>query len=324
MNYLFPYRVSGGFWKSLTCIFTKFWVIVFGYRLCYPWGYLLPENHSAIFNLLYVYYPSGNSLAVSHSIIINKLYIYYPWEYSLSVSKIISCYKSYSHYQSAICVYYAWGYLLPVSHSFIINRPYVCVTHEDIYCLWVTVSLSIILPIRKCITCESYQHYKLATGVLPMRIFITSESYQHYKLATDVLPMRIFITCDSKYHYQSAIHVLPTRIIINCEWKYHHQPSIRVSPMRIFITPSHSIIINQQCMYYPWEYSLPLSHISITNYFIGESSMRIFITCQSYNHHQSPTSSSHVTTHITHDSYHCLWYAWLVIHIIIAYECSRK
>ena len=84
----------------------------------------------------------------------------------------------------------------------------ICSTCEDIQYPWVISSL----PVRICITRESYPQYLWVISSLPVRICITRESYPQYLWVISPVPVKICITREPYPQYLRVISSVPVRI----------------------------------------------------------------------------------------------------------------
>ena len=84
----------------------------------------------------------------------------------------------------------------------------ICSTCEDIQYPWVISSL----PVRICITRESYPQYLWVISSLPVRICITRESYPQYLWVISPVPVKICITRKPYPQNLWVISSVPVRI----------------------------------------------------------------------------------------------------------------
>ena len=91
---------------------------------------------------------------------------------------------------------YLWGYSVPVSH--------ILITREDMHYPWVISSVPVShssLPVRICITCESYPQCLWVISPVPVKICITREPYSQYLWVISSVPVRICSTRESYPQY---------------------------------------------------------------------------------------------------------------------------
>ena len=116
---------------------------------------------------------------------------------------------------------YPWGYAVPVR---------ICITRESYHqYLWVISSV----PVRVCITRESYHQYLWVISSVPVRIRSTRESYPQYPWVISSVPVRICSTRESYPQYPWVISSVPVRICSTRE-SYHQYPWVISSvPVRL-------------------------------------------------------------------------------------------
>ena len=101
------------------------------------------------------------------------------------------------------------------------------------------------VPMRTCITRESYHQYPWVISSVRVKICSTRESYPRYPWV---------ISCESYPQYVSVISSVPvSHILSTCE-DVQYPWGISSVPMRICST-------HESYPQYPWEYAVPLSHI---------------------------------------------------------------
>ena len=97
------------------------------------------------------------------------------------------------------------------------------------------------VPVRICITRESYHQYPWVISSVPVRVCITRESYHQYPWVISSVPMRICSTRESYPQYLWG-YAVPVSHIISTRESYPQYPWGYAVPVRICITREGSFI----------------------------------------------------------------------------------
>ena len=182
------------------------------------------------------------------------------------------------------------------------------------------------VPVRICITRESYHQYPWVISSVPVRVCITRESYHQYLWGYAVPVSHILSTCESYPQYPWGYAVPMSHIISTRESYPQYREDMQYSWVISSVPMSH-ILSTREDMQYPWVnlYEWRMNETSLTGtayahrYCISSPVLRIWLTCTEDMTHGYCISSRVLRIWLTgtEDMTHRYWwYDSQVLHIV--------
>ena len=111
------------------------------------------------------------------------------------------------------------------------------------------------VPVRICITCESYPQYQWVISSVPMSHIVSTREDVQYPWVISSVPKSHILSTHEDMQYPWVISSVPVRICSTRE-SYPQYPWVISS-----VPMSHIFSTHESYHQYPWGYALPVSYI---------------------------------------------------------------